>query len=121
MIGNYKAVQQENFQLREYIIQLQARLLEAHSDVPPPPAQIDLTNPPQRPVEAPATSAPTAQMMSNAVEELQIAAAAAEHVAGITTGNSGNEQEHPSSSGKDNRFTTPLLPNFYSSHYVAMC
>jgi hypothetical protein len=109
MIGNYKAVQQENFQLREYIIQLQARLLDAHSDVPPPPAHIDLANPPQRP-EGPAaagssSAAPTAPMSSNAVEELRLAAAAAAQAADITTG--GNNQEQTSSSGEAQDFSFP--------------
>lgn len=82
MIGNYKAIQQENFHLREYIIQLQGRLLERHDDVPPPPASIDLTNPPQRPAED--GPAPTASMTTSAVEELQMAARAAEQAAAIT-------------------------------------
>ena len=98
MIGSYKAVQQENFQLREYIIQLQARLLEAHSDVPPPPAHIDLTNPPQRPEET-----PTAQMTSNAVEELRLAAAAAEQAAGITTAGSHPPRSSSSTEGEQSR------------------
>lgn len=88
MIGNYKAIQQENFHLREYIIQLQGRLLERHDDVPPPPASIDLSNPPQRPTEdGPARAA---SMTTTAVEELQMAARAAEQAAAIT-GSGGQE------------------------------
>jgi len=92
LIGNYKAIQQENFTLREYIIQLQGRLLERHDDVPPPPASIDLSNPPQRPAED--APAPTASMTTSAVEELQMAARAAEQAAAIT-GSAGQEHGTP--------------------------
>lgn len=38
----HRAVQNENYQLRDYIISLQSRLLEAQGEVPPPPASLDL-------------------------------------------------------------------------------
>lgn len=38
---NFKAIQQENYQLRDYIIALQSRLLEAQGEVPPPPGGLD--------------------------------------------------------------------------------
>jgi len=42
MEQNYRTLQSENFQLREYILNLQSRLLESSSDIPPAPAHIDL-------------------------------------------------------------------------------
>jgi len=38
---NFKAVQSENYQLRDYIINLQSRLLESQHEVPPPPSNVD--------------------------------------------------------------------------------
>jgi hypothetical protein len=43
METNYKALQNENYQLREYILALQSRLLENQSDFPPAPAHANLT------------------------------------------------------------------------------
>ncbi|KAL9104632.1 MAG: hypothetical protein Q9163_000436 [Psora crenata] len=40
--NSYKAIQAENYTLREYVISLQGRLLEAQGEYPPPPAHIDL-------------------------------------------------------------------------------
>jgi hypothetical protein len=41
MATNYKNMEKENLVLREYIIQLQSRLLEAgHRDLPPAPAEL---------------------------------------------------------------------------------
>ncbi|KAK0825092.1 hypothetical protein LTR02_014156 [Friedmanniomyces endolithicus] len=42
MEQNYRTLQSENFQLREYILNLQSRLLESSSDIPPAPAHIEL-------------------------------------------------------------------------------
>ena len=39
---NFRAMQNENYQLREYILNLQSRLLETQSDYPPAPAHINL-------------------------------------------------------------------------------
>jgi hypothetical protein len=38
---NFKQVQSENYQLRDYIINLQSRLLESQGEVPPPPSNVD--------------------------------------------------------------------------------
>ncbi|TKA26167.1 hypothetical protein B0A50_04664 [Salinomyces thailandicus] len=43
MEGNYRALQNENYQLREYILNLQARLLETQSDIPPAPSHVNLS------------------------------------------------------------------------------
>ncbi|KAH6616587.1 hypothetical protein C7974DRAFT_47852 [Boeremia exigua] len=42
----YKTLQGENYQLRDYIINLQSRLLETQGEVPPAPAGVDLSNRP---------------------------------------------------------------------------
>lgn len=38
---NFKALQAENYQLRDYIISLQSRLLESQGEYPPPPANVE--------------------------------------------------------------------------------
>lgn len=47
--NNYKALQNENYQLREYILNLQSRLLENQSDFPPAPSHINLHAVPHAP------------------------------------------------------------------------
>ncbi|OKL61697.1 putative transcription factor kapC [Talaromyces atroroseus] len=42
---SYKALQVENFQLREYIISLQSRLIDSQNEVPALPDNIDLSQP----------------------------------------------------------------------------
>jgi len=44
MESNYKLLQNENYQLREYILNLQSRLLENQSDFPPAPSHINLSS-----------------------------------------------------------------------------
>lgn len=50
MEQNFRALQNENYQLREYILTLQSRLLETSSDVPAAPLQVNL-RPTTRPDE----------------------------------------------------------------------
>ena len=45
MSDNYKAMQSENYQLREYIINLQSRLLDTQGEGPEVPGNIDLSQP----------------------------------------------------------------------------
>ncbi|KAK2834881.1 hypothetical protein FQN49_006821 [Arthroderma sp. PD_2] len=45
LLENYKAIQAENYQLREYIISLQSRLIDSQNEVPELPGNIDLTQP----------------------------------------------------------------------------
>jgi hypothetical protein len=45
MCKNLQAVQSENKQLRDYIIQLQCRLLNYQQELPPPPSNMDGTQP----------------------------------------------------------------------------
>jgi hypothetical protein len=69
---NYKVIQSENYSLRDYILQLQRRLLESQGEYPQPPAAVSvLLNNPHQHHEAhrrgpdptpPATHAPTAVM-----------------------------------------------------------
>jgi hypothetical protein len=74
LAANYETIQKENFSLRQYIITLQARLLESHTELPPPPESIDLSRPPPT-IE---TSAPQAPMGTGSIgDQLQAAAAAA--------------------------------------------
>ncbi|RFU24642.1 hypothetical protein B7463_g11699, partial [Scytalidium lignicola] len=42
---NYKAIQTENYSLREYIIHLQSRLIESQGEYPQPPPNINLSHP----------------------------------------------------------------------------
>ena len=42
MEQNFRALQNENYQLREYILNLQSRLLENSSDIPPAPSHVNL-------------------------------------------------------------------------------
>jgi hypothetical protein len=47
MEQNFRTLQAENYQLREYILSLQSRLLESQSDFPPAPAHINMSAQPQ--------------------------------------------------------------------------
>jgi len=42
---NYKAIQAENYSLREYIIHLQSRLIESQGEYPQPPPNVNLSHP----------------------------------------------------------------------------
>ncbi|MCJ1281349.1 hypothetical protein MMC26_000668 [Xylographa opegraphella] len=83
---NYKAVQAENYQLRDYIINLQSRLIESQGDFPQPPSNINLQEPVARSVVAAhdhlhlqqqqhQIPAPTAPMAGSAISQLQASAA----------------------------------------------
>lgn len=63
MEHNYKALQSENFQLREYILSLQSRLLENQSDFPPAPSHINLSSGgPSQPTMAESAYGPEQQL-----------------------------------------------------------
>ncbi|KAF1814771.1 hypothetical protein P152DRAFT_232557 [Eremomyces bilateralis CBS 781.70] len=70
----YRDVVTENYRLRNYIIALQSKLIETSIEVPPTPADLDLTQAPKHPSEVLAEHA----MSSAAAEQLQAAAAAAQ-------------------------------------------
>lgn len=121
-------MQQENYQLRDYIINLQSRLLESQGEFPQPPANINLQHPNSTEGASRTGHAPTASMASSAVSQLQAAAvqAAAEAnelgnaVAVAATGADtagankhasedgvfGNEAEYPSKRQKNNDAST---------------
>ena len=90
---NYKAVQAENYQLRDYIINLQSRLIESQGHFPQPPSNIDLPDPRssdpmhQQQQQIPA---PTATMASSSVSHLQ--ASAAQAVADLGAGKHRHEE-----------------------------
>ena len=42
---NFKAIQAENYSLREYIIHLQSRLIESQGEYPQPPPNVNLNHP----------------------------------------------------------------------------
>lgn len=72
---SYKVLQAENYQLRDYIITLQSRLIESQGELPQPPSNIEIN--PQR-SSGPANQhipAPTAPMGSSSVSQLQASAA----------------------------------------------
>lgn len=84
--ANYKAIQSENYQLRDYVINLQSRLIENQQEFPQPPPAIDLSNP-RSGEQVNALQAPTATMGPAAVNQLQAAAvaAAADELGGSTS------------------------------------
>ncbi|KAI9818695.1 MAG: hypothetical protein M1832_004170 [Thelocarpon impressellum] len=85
---NYKAIQAENYQLRDYIINLQSRLIESQGEFPQPPSNIDLVHPQQ---EGGRQSAPTAPMAPS-VAASQLQASAAQAVADLA--GSGGKHQH---------------------------
>lgn len=44
MEQNFRNLQNENYQLREYILNLQSRLLENKTELPPPPSHVHLSS-----------------------------------------------------------------------------
>ncbi|KAH0543722.1 hypothetical protein FGG08_002038 [Glutinoglossum americanum] len=86
---NYKAIQAENYQLRDYIINLQSRLIETQGELPPPPLNIDL-NQPRHDTLQHHGPAPTAPMGASAVSQLQ--ASAAQAVADLGSGKHHHEE-----------------------------
>ncbi|MCJ1306681.1 hypothetical protein MMC25_000324 [Agyrium rufum] len=53
---NYKALQTENYRLRDYIISLQRRLIDTQGEVPQPPSDIDFSPQPTRHLADPASA-----------------------------------------------------------------
>lgn len=71
----FKALQTENYQLRDYIISLQSRLLESQGEYPQPPSNIDIPHPRSSGPTSQQVPAPTAPMGSSAASPLQAATA----------------------------------------------
>lgn len=59
MEANFKSTQAENYALREYIIHLQSRLLDAQGEYPQPPPNVNLAPPHGHTAPAPEPSVPT--------------------------------------------------------------
>jgi hypothetical protein len=77
----YKALQTENYSLRDYIINLQSRLLENQSEIPPAPANIDLSRPHggSSTAHADITGLSSGGLSEREIGELRMAAQAAAH------------------------------------------
>ena len=80
MSENFKTMQAENYQLRDYIINLQSRLIESQGDFPQPPPNVDLPHPSHRPpsdrLDGTQASRPSAMDVS-ALNQLRVSAAQA--------------------------------------------
>ena len=83
MEHNYRNLQTENYQLREYILNLQSRLLENQADFPPAPSHVNLPTGSQ--ANAPDSSTTVEQQLRremqsprDAISQLQAAAAQAD-------------------------------------------
>jgi hypothetical protein len=77
--SNFKAIQAENYQLRDYIINLQSRLLESQGEFPPPPSNVDGLHPGKtEQIMHTKAIAPLAPRELTAINQLR---ASAEHVA----------------------------------------
>ena len=79
---NFKALQSENYQLRDYIISLQSRLLESQGEYPQPPSNIDIPHPRTSGPPTQQIPAPTAPMGPTAASQLQASAAQAVDMSG---------------------------------------
>lgn len=94
---NYKAIQSENYSLREYIIHLQSRLIESQGEYPQPPPNVDLRHPHARPHEhidhaTHREGAPVAPMAS--MSQLNASAARNLAAAGLNSGKHSAPEEH---------------------------
>ena len=69
MEQNFRALQNENYSLREYILNLQSRLLENQSDFPPAPSHINL--PPSSRQQAPPPPSADADSQPSVEQQLR--------------------------------------------------
>lgn len=138
----YKTLQTENYQLRDYIINLQSRLLETQGEIPPAPAGVDLSrnhgetsnmNQPYQQTQ-PEHSQPPQQNQNHSdgglserqIGELQMAAqaaAAAQHgpssngkhtiESALSTGDYSDKRQKTESPVQGQPFSSP--PNFHNT------
>lgn len=108
----YKNLQTENYQLRDYIINLQSRLLETQGEIPPAPANIDLSRPhgePSSQQQGEQQQSSSAGLSEREIGELRMAAAQAAAAA--------RQQEHHGSDmnngGKHHHEEAAYLPSEY--------
>ncbi|KAJ2895464.1 transcription factor kapC [Zalerion maritima] len=81
MENSYKALTQENFQLRNYIIALQGHHMGAHGEFPPPPPSLNLQNQPaQAPPPPPANNVAEPTRDANTGTDLSAIAQAVEQL-----------------------------------------
>jgi hypothetical protein len=88
MEQSYKTMQSENYALREYVIHLQSRLLDAQGEFPQPPPNINLSQPPN----APAQHAPPAPVQESVPSMNHGAGTPLEAVAQAVAGLAAQEQ-----------------------------
>lgn len=102
---NFKAIQAENYSLREYIIHLQSRLIESQGDYPQPPPNVNLAHPHARGADQQGAGqqqpgqhnvAPMAPM-----SQLQASAARGIAAAGLSSGKHGHDDGSGSHGGYD--------------------
>lgn len=108
----YKNLQTENYQLRDYIINLQSRLLETQGEIPPAPANIDLSRPhgePPSQQQGEQQQSSSVGLSEREIGELRMAAAQAAAAA--------RQQEHHGSDmnngGKHHHEEAAYLPSEY--------
>ena len=95
MENNFKAMQTENYALRQYVINLQSRLLDAHGEYPQPPPGLSLA--PHHPPQAAPTNAEPAQAASAAPGAGTSLEVVAQAVAGLARGDAQSGlPSHPS-------------------------
>jgi len=128
---NFKAIQAENYSLREYIIHLQSHLIESQGDYPQPPANVNLSHPHARHEHIDhlqrRDGAPVAPMAP--MSQLQASAARTLPAAGLQSAQHGQD-EHSYDHAKKyketaddtaqcvSRFSLLYKP---SSHYCSSC
>lgn len=109
MENNFKAMQTENYALRQYVISLQSRLLDAHGEYPQPPPGLSLTPHLPHGTPAPGTAnntepLPPAQPAPGAGTSLEVVAQA---VAGLARsdvqGGAAGIPSHPNRAMKPER------------------
>ncbi|KAL8672119.1 MAG: hypothetical protein Q9168_003393 [Polycauliona sp. 1 TL-2023] len=72
---SFKNLEAENYQLRDYIINLQSRLIESHGEFPQPPSNIEIRLQSSSASLSQSVPAPTAPMGSSAMSQLRASAA----------------------------------------------
>lgn len=85
MAEQYKAIQDENYQLREYIIELQSRLIHHQTEVPALPRHIDLsrTRPQHQHQHHENTNGPPTTQTQSVAAQMQAVQAAARTSGGV--------------------------------------
>lgn len=95
---SFKTLQSENYALRDYVIHLQSRLLDAGGEFPQPPPNVNLSQPAQS-TPGPATSAPEPAPNNDSVgQPMEIVSqpleAVAQAVAGLAAQEQMQERQH---------------------------